>query len=376
MPSVTILLESGTAWGRKVISGILEYAQQNGPWHITLQPRGPEEHIKLPADWHGDGIIGRIATPNIAKSVKAARVPVVNTSAVELPGVNFPRVQTTIGEQAKMAFELFQRKGFRNYAYVGNPSKDYIQKQFHDFDAHVRNTGSESHFFSSDQGQAALIQWLKKLPKPVGVFCWGAEIGCSVIDACFTAKIPVPHDVAVLGADYDELLSEVSYPPQSGILLATEHIGRTAAAVLDVMMKGQKPKQRDYFVPPLGFVEKLSTDTFAVKDPRMAAVMRFIQTHYREPISVEDVLRANPMARRSMERRFRNVFGYSIVDHIRRVRVNEARFLLATSELPISLIAERCGFSSYNYMDRVFQEVLVMSPRDYRAASQGKKLIT
>lgn len=367
-----ILLETGTAWGRRVISGVLEYAQQHGPWHITLQPRGPGENIMLPPDWHGDGIIGRIATTVTAKNVIAAGVPVVNTSIVELPGVNFPRVQTTLGEQSKMALELFQRKGLRNFAYVGNPGKRYIQRQFHDFETQARAIGANAQFFPSGQGQKALISWLKKLPKPVGVFCWGADIGGTVIDACFNAKILVPHDVAVLGADYDELLSEASYPPQSGILLATEQIGRIAATVLDSLMQGKLISQTDYFVPPLGFVEKLSTDAFAVKDPRMAGIMRFIQKHFRDPITVEDVLQSNPMARRSMERTFRNVFGCSVVDQIRHVRVNEARLLLATSDDPISLVAEKCGFSSYNYMDRVFHEVLGMSPRDYRNNSVGK----
>jgi LacI family transcriptional regulator len=80
------------------------------------------------------------------------------------------------------------------------------------------------------------------------------------------------------------------------------------------------------------------------------------------------------MARRSLERKFRQTFGLSVVDRIRQIRVNEARLLLAGTSDPITLIAEKCGFSSYTYMGRVFQEETGMTPSDYRAQFRARKL--
>jgi LacI family transcriptional regulator len=219
-----------------------------------------------------------------------------------------------------------------------------------------------------------MIRWLKGLPKPVGVFCWGPIMGHAIIDACLDAGIAVPHDVAVLGADFDELFSKASYPPQSGIRVASEQIGMTAAAILDGLMHGRKLDKQEWILEPQGVIEKLSTDTLAVSDRRMAAVMQFIQDRFREPISVDDVLHSNPMARRSLERKFRQIFGCSVVEQIRRIRVNEARLLLSGTDEPITLIAEKCGFASYNYMGRVFHAATGMTARDYRIQSRGPRL--
>jgi len=77
------------------------------------------------------------------------------------------------------------------------------------------------------------------------------------------------------------------------------------------------------------------------------------------------------MARRSLERRFRKIFGCSVADQIRQIRINQARFMLIATNEPITLIAEKCGFASYTYLSRVFKEVTGMSPRDFRARSRS-----
>jgi LacI family transcriptional regulator len=374
VPSVAIFVETATSWGRRLVQGVLEYSQQHGPWHIQIEPQGPESTFHFPERWRGDGIIARIGTRAMAQKIHAAQVPVVNCSSIRLPGVDYPRVRTKLESSAQMAVDLFRSRGLRHFAYVGNPSRDYVQTQYHAFVDALASRGQTCSFSKPSEDEAELIEWLRGLPKPVGVFCWGPSIGRAVIDACFDAGIAVPHDVAVLGADFDELLSEASYPPQSGVRVASEQIGMTAAAILDALMRGQTLDKQEWTLEPQGLIEKRSTDTLAVSDPRMASVMRFIQERFRDPISVEDVLRVNPMARRSLERKFRQTFGCSIVEQIRRNRVNEARLLLSGSDEPITRIAEKCGFSSYNYMGRVFHAATGMTARDYRVQSRGPRL--
>jgi LacI family transcriptional regulator len=141
----------------------------------------------------------------------------------------------------------------------------------------------------------------------------------------------------------------------------------TAAFILDNMMHGKKPKKMNWNLEPLGIVEKLSIDTLAVEDPRMAKVMHFLKDHALEPISVPDVLKANPMARRSLERKFQQLFGCSVVEQIRQLRINHARKLLTETDQPITWIAEQCCFTSYNYLNRIFKQCTGLSPSQYRA---------
>ena len=374
IPSVALFIETGTSWGRRVISGVLAYAKQHGPWHIHVEPCGPDEPIHVPRHWKGDGIIARISSQSIARKLQATLAPIVNVSAINLPGTEFYRVMTSPSSTSRIAVEVFQSRGFRNFGYVGDLGKGYVQEQFRSFKTLLGKTGHTTSFFNSRNNKDAMIRWLKSLPKPVGVFCWGPIVGREVIDCCLTAGIHVPHDVAVLGGDYDEIFSDASYPAQSGIKLSAEQIGMTAAAVLHQIISESPPIRREWVIEPMGVIEKLSTNTLAVDDKRMAAVMQYIMDHSHEPILVKDILLHFPMARRSLERNFRRHFRCTLADQIRRVRVNQSRLLLGGGEEPITLIAEKCGFSSYNYMGRVFKDATGLTPREYRLRALRGKL--
>ncbi len=373
-PTIAILVETGSSWGRRLITGILDYSRQNGPWHVHIEPIGPGEPARLPAGWHGDGVIARINSTELYEQLKQLGVPAVNTTAINIAGDTYPRITTNFQDSAQLAASLFWSRGFTRFVYMGDATLPYVQDQIGAFARSLATRGQTCLQHNPIESVEKLAEWMQTLPKPIAVYCWGPSIGRKVIDACRLAGIRVPHDVAVLGADYDDLLSEASYPPQSGIRLAAEQIGMTAAALLDGMMKGRKPEKMHWVIPPLGVIEKLSTDTMAVADRRMGAVMRYILDHYQEPISVEDILKANPMSRRSLEGKFRQTFGCSVAEQIRQIRVNQARLLLATTDDPVTLIAEKCGFSTYNYMGRVFQADTGQSPRDYRMTCRARRI--
>ena len=374
VPSILICVETSTSWGRRIIAGILDYAREHGPWHVHIEPLGPDEPLRTPEGVTLDGIIARVGTSAFGDALRATGVPVVNVSSIRLEGCAFPRVIGSLEGTSRMAAGLFSSRGFTHFGYVGNPAKDYVQTQFHAFERVLGERGFACAFFNQLDRQAELIAWLEQLPKPAALLCWGPSVGRRVIDACLSAGISVPHDIAVLGSDYDELLSEASYPPQSGVRFAGEQIGGLAASILDGLMQGRRPVNPHVEVDPLGVVEKLSTDTLAVPDKRMADVIRFILAHAHEPISVDDVLKANPMARRSLERRFRKLFGCTVAEQIRQLRINQARLLLAATKEPITLIAEKCGFASYTYLSRVFREATGLSPREFRSRSRAVAL--
>lgn len=370
VPTVLVCIDTATTWGRRIVSGILDYAQEHGPWHLHIDPQGVEKRLGADRKPMVDGVVARIGSQEVAERLKAARVPAVNVSSIELDKVDFPRVITNQESSAKVAADHFRVRGFSNFGYVGNPTAGYVQVQFAHFARILAERGQRCEFFDQSDNEQRLRAWLKALPKPCGVFCWGPSLGRQVIDACLESDIRVPSDVAVLGSDFDDLLSRASYPPQSGIRYACEQIGDAAAGLLHRMMAGEPPSRRLIEVEPLGVVEALSTDTLAVSDRRMAEAMRFILKNFDQPIRMNELLRANPMSRRSMERRFRRVFGCSVAQQIRQQRINRARLLLTTTDESITLIAEKCGFSSYNYMSRVFAEVVGQSPREFR--NQGR----
>jgi LacI family transcriptional regulator len=63
----------------------------------------------------------------------------------------------------------------------------------------------------------ALNSELRRLPKPLAVFCYNDCIAADIIDACEDASLPVPEAVAVMGVDNDAMLCEcISVPVSKG----------------------------------------------------------------------------------------------------------------------------------------------------------------
>jgi LacI family transcriptional regulator len=366
---VAILLDTTTSWSRSLIEGILDYTKQHGPWHIQLQPDTARNDAWPQADWLGDGIIGRVSNERIARRLAEIGKPVVNISCIKLPGVDYPRITTSPLGITRLALETFRSRGLRHFAYVGELDREYVANTMSIFRRLLSKEGYPLSTLNVQNSTASMPEWLRCLPKPVGILCWGPSLGHEIVDTCNLCGINVPNDVAVLGENFDKVLSNASYPPQAGIIQDTFQIGVIAAGVLDGMMHGRPPERQEWLLEPLEVMERLSIDLMAVEDSRIAKVMRFLKAHALEPISVEDVLRANPMARRTLERKFRQTFGVSVVEQIRQIRVNHARSLLANSDSPITEIAEKCGFSSYNYLNRIFKQHTGLSPSRYRATS-------
>ena len=114
--------------------------------------------------------------------------------------------------------------------------------------------------------------------------------------------------------------------------------------MLDRLMRGRPVPKTRIAIEPLGVVARQSSDVVAIDDPRLAAALRHIREQACAGIGVEDVLRAAPMSRSSLERGFRKVLGRSPHDELLRVRLEGARRLLSETDLKLSAVAHRSGF--------------------------------
>lgn len=71
-----------------------------------------------------------------------------------------------------------------------------------------------------------------------------------------------------------------------------------------------------------------------------------------------------------LSRSFRQHYGMTMGEYLRRVRVEEAARTLVTTMRPLSDIAYTAGFSDQAHFTRVFKDVMGMSPGAYRKAAQ------
>jgi len=374
---VALLVDTSTMWGRDIISGVHRYSRGHGSWQLFLEPRGVEQRRWLPTGWKGDGVIARIGFPDLAKQLRALKLPVVNVSGISLPKVSFPRVVSDHVEAANMAANHLMDRGFKHFAYFSLTGLDYVAEHRQAFTDALRTKGHGCEVFEVQAQLGAepdwnldinrLGKWIAGLPKPLAIFTWSSSSARELIYACMHAGLAVPEEVAVLAGSDDDLFCEVTPVPISAVQLGGEQIGYRAAVELDAMMNepGTRP-EKEILIQPRGVVDRRSTDVFAISDPALVKALRFIRENSSRDIQVADLAREAGLCRRTLELRFKNQFGRSPSAEIRRVRIDRAIELLVGTNLSVAMVAERSGFSSQEYMASVFRAQLSTTPMHYR----------
>ena len=192
-----------------------------------------------------------------------------------------------------------------------------------------------------------------------------------MLDACRSAGLAVPSDVAVIGVDNDALLCDLASPPLTSVIPNAHRAGYEAAALLEKLMAGRKVPATAHLIPPLGVAARQSTDVLAVDDRDVARAVQFIREHACEGINVSDLLRTVPLSRRVLEQRFQKLLGRTPREEILHVRLARVRQLLGETDLPLYLIAERTGFEHVEYLSVVFKRETGQTPSEYRQETQG-----
>jgi LacI family transcriptional regulator len=387
-PRVALLIESSRGFGRGLLLGIAQYVREHGPWSIFLQERSlgdvSPDWLK---NWTGDGVLARVESRSIAQVIRKLHIPAVDLRCV-LPDLEFPSVRPDDDGIAKLAAEHLLERGFRHFGYCGFTGADYSDARKDKFLQRIKEAGFSCQVFVDPQGprQAGTLEyeahglkyedrvarWLKDLPKPVGLMTCNDIRGQQVLNACREVGLTVPDEIAVVGVDNDDVLCELSDPPLSSVVPNSRRIGYEAAALLARMMAGRKAQVRPVFVEPEGIVTRRSTEVLAIADRHIASAVRFIREQACAGIDVSDVLKAVPLSRSALERRFARTLGRSPKEEILRVRLNRARQLLSETEFPLAVIAEKVGLEHPEYLNVIFKKKTGLTPGQFRA--QGRAM--
>ncbi len=373
---IAVLVETDNSWGRSVVQGVADFADNFGPWNLLVDPRDHSQGWSLPDRWRGDGIIARISTPLHVEEITEAGLPAVNVDNAfdELDGIG--QVMTDEAKRADLAFEHLRGRGFNHFAYFGPPCHEYSRRGEQAFSAAVQTDGFACHVYrpgyrvgrriSRDEQHNRVSRWLSHLPRPVAILAVDAARGRQLAEICRLENIRVPDEVAILASDSDELLCNLSTPPLSSISVASQRIGYEAAAMLHRAMHGDPAPREPLLIPPICVLSKQSTDVLAIDDPMIVQALRFIQTHAFRGIVVEDVLREVAVSRRYLELQFKHYIGRLPAEEIRRLRLERGRDLLVQSDLSIEAISGACGYAGATQFGVAFRKHFGNTPLAFR----------
>ena len=96
----------------------------------------------------------------------------------------------------------------------------------------------------------------------------------------------------------------------------------------------------------------------------------YVENHYMNPITPEDLSRVFHCSRSAMYRRFREYFGVSPSHYINSVRIRRAQFLLTETDRSVGEIAAAVGLPDVFYFARVFRDIAGETATEYRRKRQ------
>ncbi len=383
MPQVALLLPASVKISRDMRRGVLRYVRQHGPWGLhILEGRQGEQKLTRMRAWGCTGIIGRLDTPELRERIRLARVPKILVDQELTPERATPRttghslIRSDTAAVGILAAEYFLGLQYRHLAYVGEVcGRAWSVRRGQAFAERVARNGHACHTYGplcaaerEDAGleRARLCAWLRALPKPVALLAAMDNRGHQVMDACAWAGIRVPQEIAVLGVDNDDDLCEATQPTMSSIQLDAERAGFEAARQLDRLMRGMTRRHTILLYGPLHVVPRGSTASSQLEDAVVLRALEFIALNACSGIGVPDVVAHVRASRRLAEQRFRSYLGRTILEEIRRVRIERVCMLLRETNLAIGEITRQCGFDSESHLGVLFRQRFGCAMRQYR----------
>jgi AraC-like DNA-binding protein len=168
-------------------------------------------------------------------------------------------------------------------------------------------------------------------------------------------------DPAQLVGSFDNLIQKVFVNPSGNSVLLSLHALGLLGTVIETAAGAELPSALE------PSVRRDLTD-----DALVSRAVARIWTRGHQAISVEQVAEATGVGRRTLERRFQQSIGHSIVEEIINCRMNRAKRLLEETELPVKVVAYLSGFPSTERMRVAFVRREQISPGRYRRrARQG-----
>jgi LacI family transcriptional regulator len=373
-PRVLVLLDSGPGWSRGILNGLMATAHERGWTVLHYHPYYPSMDLDSLARKFAPA--AAVVGPELlGRSMSALAPASIVSVAADRSSEGIASVCLDEDAIAELALQHLLAKGLRHVTTFRFASWRFAMDRERAFVARARAAGvtvpagwagSEAIPSRIEEDPAAVVEWLHGLPSPCGIFtcCDGwARIVSRYIRL---AGLRVPEDVLLVGADNDVVECELLAPPLSSVMIPWPEMGKNAAQLVRHGLSGQAIEGERIVSAPIGVFARRSSDILAIDDALVAKAVRWIREHANRRLNVSMIAHAVGGGRQRLERRFRRVLARTVVEEIRRARVDAAKELLQTTHSGLTEVAKRSGFTSAALLSVAFQRELGMPPGAYR----------
>jgi two-component system response regulator YesN len=117
-------------------------------------------------------------------------------------------------------------------------------------------------------------------------------------------------------------------------------------------------------------LQSLATQKSLTTDhPDLNRLLLFMQQNYSLPLTLQQLASHINMEKHYLSGLFKKKTSQSIMLYLHHIRIEHAKQYLTDTKLPITVIAEKTGFSSTNYFIKAFRKTLGCTPVEYRKSN-------
>lgn len=178
--------------------------------------------------------------------------------------------------------------------------------------------------------------------------------------------VPIfPDRVLVTAGAHQQLVSSGASMTWHDLVLylIARHVGATSAQTVARFFALQW--HHDGLAPYIVFEGPKSHGDAAV-----AAAQGWLKTHFSVARPVDEMIRGSGLAERTFKRRFKQATGYTPIEYVQRLRVEDAKRRLERTDAPVDDIGWKVGYEDAAFFRRLFKRTTGLTPGHYRRKFQ------
>ncbi len=387
MLRLLIISDFTEAFPSKLLSGIVRYSRRKEQWVICRMPPAYKSHIGIPGvvkwakDWGADAVIGQFEqSDDVELFARNGIVCVAQDFKQRFKSI--PNITADYIGTGRMAARYYLERGFKHFGFFGFNQVCWSDERYEGFRREVEeaNIGATIDVYNMQDidhlwyyERDKLREWLRSIPKPIGIMACDDNQGNNLVEACHSAGVKIPSEVSVMGVDNDELLCSLGSTALSSIYVDIEDGGYRTAELIETMVANPDVRMGDVVLRPVKVIERISTAAFATDDIQIQKAVKFIHQNYQKKISVKDVMEEVALSRRLLERRFKSVTGQTLYQYISDQKIRHFAELLHETNDQVVNIALSLGETDTKSISRRFKQIYGCSPMEWRERNQKNK---